>query len=424
MTSISSNAFAALRALGTPQDLAVSPPTAPPPVNTHIHLPPNFSAFETVEQAVSLAVAQGVRLLGASNYYDYTVYADFAERAARRGVFPLFGLEIIALDADLAQKGIKVNDPGNPGRTYICGKAITRFADPPPRAVELLGRIRGNDTARMTEMTRRLERLFAERGCPTGLDDAAIADRVAARHGAPRATVCLQERHLARAFQEALFEHVPESGRATALARVLGIPPAAGPLDPVKVQTDIRSNLMKAGKPAYVEEAFVTCPEAIELVLALGGIPCYPVIVDGMKPLPPWEADPETLIRNLREAGFRCAELIPIRNRAATLERFVPALRAAGFAVMAGTEHNTLDLLPIEPRCVDGAPIPPPVRDVFREGACVAVAHQFLAAHGRCGFVDAQGRPNPDWKTDDERIRALARLGAEVLRRYVERSSS
>ena len=32
--------------------------------NSHIHLPPNFSAFETVEQAVELAADQGVQVLG------------------------------------------------------------------------------------------------------------------------------------------------------------------------------------------------------------------------------------------------------------------------------------------------------------------------------------------------------------------------
>ncbi len=33
--------------------------------------------------AVSLAAAQGVRVLGASNYYDYDIYAGFAQEAAR-----------------------------------------------------------------------------------------------------------------------------------------------------------------------------------------------------------------------------------------------------------------------------------------------------------------------------------------------------
>ena len=33
------------------------------------------------------------------------------------------------MQADLRDAGIKVNDPGNPGKTYLCGKGITRFDD-------------------------------------------------------------------------------------------------------------------------------------------------------------------------------------------------------------------------------------------------------------------------------------------------------
>ncbi|MDE0977745.1 MAG: hypothetical protein OR999_10740, partial [Arenicellales bacterium] len=62
--------------------------------NSHIHLPPNFSAFETVEQAVELAADQGVEVLGCGNYYDYSVYQKFTETAQVQGVFPLFGTEI------------------------------------------------------------------------------------------------------------------------------------------------------------------------------------------------------------------------------------------------------------------------------------------------------------------------------------------
>ena len=58
-------------------------------------------------------------MLGASNYYDFQVYADFAERARAEGIFPLFGLEIICMQEDLRKAGVKVNDPG---KTYLCGK--------------------------------------------------------------------------------------------------------------------------------------------------------------------------------------------------------------------------------------------------------------------------------------------------------------
>ena len=50
-----------LKGLGTPADLAARltaghPPTAKQKVNSHIHLPPNFSAFQTVTQALELSL--------------------------------------------------------------------------------------------------------------------------------------------------------------------------------------------------------------------------------------------------------------------------------------------------------------------------------------------------------------------------------
>ncbi|HUU59012.1 MAG TPA: hypothetical protein VMZ50_05675, partial [Phycisphaerae bacterium] len=91
------NALQGLRDLGSPEELWAlaergAAPRRRPKVNSHIHLPPNFSAFESVEQVVELAADQGVGMLGVSNYYDFDVYGDFVTAARRRGIFPLFGL--------------------------------------------------------------------------------------------------------------------------------------------------------------------------------------------------------------------------------------------------------------------------------------------------------------------------------------------
>ena len=56
-----------------------------PIVNTHVHLPPNFSAFDTVEDAVMTAAREGVRVLGTSNFHDLGVYARFASMRNERG---------------------------------------------------------------------------------------------------------------------------------------------------------------------------------------------------------------------------------------------------------------------------------------------------------------------------------------------------
>ncbi len=416
------DAIDALRNLGTPEAIraaAEQGQLAPPaPVNSHIHLPPNFSAFETVQQAVSLAAEQGLKVLGASNYYDYQVYADFAAETGRAGIFPLFGLEIMCLDPELREAGLRINDPGNPGKIYLCGKGITRFHPMTAEAVRLLDRIRHNDGTRMAAMVDRLEQVLAERGLATGLDPQAVADGIVRRHGCDPATVWLQERHVSRAFQEALFGQLPPESRLERLAQALGTAPStADPEDAVAIQNDIRSHLMKAGRPAFVEETFVGFEHARRLILELGGLPSYPVIADAAQPICDLEERPERLMAELDRRQIHAVEWIPVRNRQEVLGDYVRTLRQAGRPVTAGTEHNTLDLIPLEPQAKDAA-VPEDVQAIFWEGACVVAAHQFLNLHGECGFVDAQGRPNPDFASAEQRIETFAKWGAAVIYRY------
>ena len=422
-------ALGALRGLGTPEEMwkAVAAGKAPakrPKANTHIHLPPNFSAFESVEQAVRLAAEQGVGVLGAGNYYDYRVYGDFAALARANRIFPLFGLEIISLDEDLRKRGFKINDPGNPGKMYLCGKGITRFGDMTPQAREILDMIRRNDSARMAKVVERLAAVFAERGLDTGLSEDAVIDMIVRRHGSPRDAAYLQERHVCQAFQERLFEMVPAEKRIETLNRILGAPTKAGPTDHVGIQNDIRSHLLKTSKPAYVEETFVNQSQAFRLILELGGIPCYPTVADGVTPICPFEEPIEKLIANIQAMNVHCAEFIPIRNKPETLWAYVKAMRAAGIVVTAGTEHNTLDLIPIEPRCLGGAAVPEDAQEIFWEGACVVAAHQHLVLYGMIGFVDGNGKPNPGYGSAEERIGAFRALGAAVMEAYFTRGAA
>lgn len=395
-------------------------PATRPKVNSHIHLPPNFSAFNTVQQAVDLAAEQGVGVLGVSNYYDYEVYGQFIELARAKKIFPIFGLEIICMLDDLRTAGVKINDPGNPGKLYICGKGITRFANMTPEGSRLLNLIRRNDSTRMDAMTRATEKVFAERGLPTGTTTNDVIEMIVRRHGSARQTVYLQERHIAQAFQEASFK-MPAATRIEKLNGVFGAATKAKSADDsVTVQNDLRSYLMKAGKPAFVDETFIGFDDAFNLIVELGGFPCYPTLADGNNPICPFEDPIEKLIENIKSRNIHAAEFIPVRNSPEVLSKYVKAMRAAGLAITAGTEHNTLDLIPIEPTCKNGVPIPEDLKAIFWEGACVAAAHQFLTLHGQSGFVDAKGNPNPAYKSADDRIADFAKLGAAVIRKYQE----
>jgi hypothetical protein len=383
-------------------------------VNTHVHLPPNFSAFETVEKAADLAADAGLKVLGSSNYYDFSIYARFGASARARGIFPVFGLEVISLVEDLKDAGIKVNDPDNPGRMYLCGKGITRFSPMAIEAEQLMQRIRDADSARIEVMLHRVSALLRDNGVGSDVTTASVRSALARRYAVPVSTVYLQERHVAQAFQEVLFAKVEATERAGVLRRLLGVECAA-PDDPVSVQNQVRSQLMKAGKPAYVEESVLDADMAYALVLALGGVPCYPILADGASPVCQFEESVDDLVEALIARGIWCAEVIPSRNAAETVDRYTTVLRSAGILVLGGTEHNTLDLAPMTPECKGRVPVSQRAAELFWEGACVIAAHQYLSARGQVGYVDATGSLNPGFVTHEQRISGLARLGARVI---------
>ncbi|WP_232548704.1 hypothetical protein [Propioniciclava soli] len=387
-----------------------------PVVNTHVHVPPNFSAFGTPTEVIEAAVAQGVRALGISNFYDQQVYARFDAEAREAGIVPLFGLEFITLDPALEADGVRVNDPANPGRIYFCGKGISPFKDKSDAAEATATEIRSGNDARAEAMVSQLTEHFTQHGVPTELDAATVAAAVAERGDVPPEWVSLQERHVARAYQEVIAD-LPEAEQADAVARVYGAPAKAHPGDAVATQGEIRSRLIKAGTPGFVPEVPLSFEDAYAYVLAMDGIPTYPILADGAPELSPFEWPPATLASHLVERGVYAAELIPARNRSEVVTAYVEELTAHGIIVMGGTEHNTLDRISLDPACADG-PLPDAARAAFFEATCVVAAHQHLVAQGEPGYVDATGGIATGTAADAAARRAeLAELGAQLIGR-------
>ena len=384
-----------------------------PVVNLHVHLPPNFSAFRDVEDVVHTAVREGVRVVGASNFHDHRVYRRFADGARAVGIVPLFGLEFITVVDSLRAAGTRVNDPANPGRMYLCGKGADPFREPSAVAAAIDAPARAANRDRAARMTALLADRFAEAGIATGLDDVAIAATVAAEAGVPADWVVLQERHLARAFQEALFDGCAADERAEALERIYGAPPSAAADDATAVQGEIRARLLKAGCPAFVEETPLSFEDARRLILEWDGIPCYPTLGDGASPICPFEDGPAELAERLVGMGIHAAELIPGRNAPQVAAAYVRTLRTAGLIVTAGTEHNTPERIPLEPLAKGGTELPDDVVATLYEGACVVAGHQAERAVGRPGYVDADGRLERG--SVEARIRRFAEVGARLI---------
>lgn len=361
-----------------------------PIVNTHVHMPPNFSAYANVDDAIAAGVAEGVRAIGISNFYDQGVYRHFGEAARAAGIVPLFGLEIITRAEDLGRAGIRVNDPANPGRFYLCGKGADPFRPTTARAKATACAIRSGNDERAAAMIAKVAAHLESAGVAAGaLSVEAITDDVARRAGVPAAWVSLQERHIAMAVQQ-LLAGLPRTERIDALERVYGVPSGVDVDDAVALQGELRSRLLKAGAPAFVPEVPVDFGAAYDYTVDLGGIPCYPTLADGASPVCEFEDPATDLAQKILARGIHAAELIPVRNKSAVVDEYVRAFTDAGIVVMAGTEHNTAERIPLDPACADG-PLSAYARQAFWEGTCVVAAHQAAIGRGEPGFVDAAG---------------------------------
>jgi hypothetical protein len=385
--------------------------------NAHVHLPPNFSSLLDAPSTARRAREEGVQVLGISNYYGTAIYPAFAAACRAERVFPLFGHEIIVFDEALAKAGTRVNDPQNPGKIYLCGKGLGRI-EPSPEAASLYAEISRMDNERAAAILAKAATHAAARGVPLALNAARVAADVAARRGVPAASVVLQERYLAEAVARALDDG-PADGRRARWLALLG-DGASGEMEKAwaaapeqrdkPVQDLVRKHLMKVGRPAHVDERYVTLDKAFRLIAAMDGIAVYPILADGASPVCEFESTPEALADRLDAWGVvRGVELIPTRNAPEVLSRYVEALDARGYFATAGTEHNSPGREPIAIRCKGGAPLPETSRRLFSRGACILAAHQRLRAQGEPGLETSH-------RADRATLDRLADLGAKTIR--------
>ena len=383
--------------------------------NTHLHVPPNFSAFTTVEDCVRTAEAEGVKVIGTSNFHSFGVYDRFDAAAREHGLKALFGLEFISVLDEAMRADMTVNDPANPGRAYICGKGIPNPSDPGAEAVTFMAEAKVANEARHTRMVDLTRELFAQAGLEVDVTYDSIVELVCERADVPAEWVILQERHVALGFQEALFASLPADQRGTFLEKLYGQPARAAADDVVGTQGELRSKLMKAGCPAFVDETPVPFEDAVRFIRGTGAIVVYPTVADGADPICGYEDPVEDLVERLGQHSIYGAELVTGRNTPECVDTYVKAWRDAGIFVTAGTEHNTLDRIPLDPTCVNGAPISETSRDIFWEGVCVVAAHQHQKQRGEAGYTDERGALNPGFPDAESRIRHFAEMGAHLI---------
>jgi len=356
-----------------------------PEINGHIHTPHSFSAFSEIEQAFQLAKIEGVSVLGINDFYTTDGYNEFAELAQKHSIFPLFNIEFMALQNDLQEAGIRVNDPNNPGRTYFSGKGLRQPAKMSEAFFKKIKDLQEESNRQTYEMVKKLNAFFTENNIDIQFDAEEVQSRLAKN--------LFRERHIAQAIRIAVFEkEETDLGRAQLFNKIFQGKEIKSAIDDVAgLENEIRGNLLKAGGAAFVPEdpkAFLSLEEVIEIIIDAGGIPCYPVLLDfGNGNFTDYEKDKEKLLEELIKNDVYAIELIPGRNEYSVLKDFVTFSHENGFVITFGSEHNTPKLDPMRITCKGGVELDDELKQINYEGTAVIAAHQYLVSRGMMGYL-------------------------------------
>ena len=382
-------------------------------VNSHIHTPYSFSAFDNLDTAFSMAKEEKIAVLGINDFFVTDGYEAFGSGCFKNNIFPLFNIEFIGLLKEEQKKGIRINDPNNPGRIYFSGKGLDTPFVPGWITRRQLNSMISKSQVQIRAMIDKLNGPIAGVNPNLSLSYEGIKIRFAKE--------LVRERHIAKAIRQMAGENYnTKEGQIEFIEALYGGKKSkAGIEDPARLENEIRSNLLKAGGSAFVpedESSFLPLKKIIKIIAGAGGIPCYPVLLDDPAGnYTEFEKDAEKLFVNLTSFGVECVELIPGRNDLAILKPFVDFFYNKGFVILFGTEHNTPELTPLTVSARGSVKLDESLKKISWEGACVVAAHQYLRAHGRQGYMLDDGNPSRDQRDE------LAKIGQMVIEYFLKK---
>ena len=381
--------------------------------NGHIHTPYSFSAFVALDTAFNMAVKEKIAVLGINDFYVTDGYHAFHEGCLINKIFPLFNIEFIGLLKEEQKKGIRINDPNNPGRIYFSGKGLDFPFQTGWWQKRQLKTVKKESQLQIKAMIKKLNQLIGKERPDLKLSYAKIKKDYAHE--------LVRERHLAKALRDLAISVSDSEEKQLAFLENLygGRKSKTAISNRAALENEIRSYLLKSGGSAFVPEdknSFLELRKIIKIIISAGGIPCYPVLLDDSAGnFTEFESDPEKLYYSLKRLGIECIELIPGRNDSGILKNFVEFFHEKGFIITFGTEHNTPEMIPLTVTTRGEKPLDESLKRIAWEGACVIAAHQYLRADGRQGYVLEDGTHSV------KQMRELIALGQLVIEYFLNK---
>ncbi len=382
-------------------------------VNGHIHTPYSFSAFSDLETVFELANNENIKLLGINDFYVTDGYTPFYNGCLQNNIFPLFNIEFIGLMKEEQQKGIRINDPNNPGRIYFTGKGFDFPFHLGWLKKRELNRVIRENQKQIEAMVFKVNSIINNINPSLSLTYNEIKQKFARNQ--------VRERHIAKALRYIALENYSTGAEQIDFLEAIygGKKPKTELTDAVALENEIRSNLLKVGGAAFVEEdekSFLDIKSLIDIIISAGGIPCYPVLLDDPKGnYTEFEKDPEKLYSYLTSLGIGCIELIPGRNDFSVFKEFLMFFDKKGFLITLGTEHNTPEMIPLTVKTRGGKPLDEEMKMISWQGSCAIAAHQYLRAQKKPGLIDRNGKIRINEKNE------FAELGQLVIEYYLNK---
>lgn len=367
-------------------------------VNAHMHTPYSFSAFTDISDALDRTMNEKVKVAGINDFYTTDGYAEWASGCASRKIFPLFNIELISLNRADQAAGIKVNDPNNPGRTYLSGKGLAFPAVLEEPYASTLESVRSESNLQVQKMCVKLNELLVNCNAGFQLDYQDIKTNLTKG--------MVRERHLAKALREKIASRIPSSEDQQQFYKIVfgGKALKSDIGNYAAIENEIRGNLLKAGGAAFIPESQEAFPEmemVCNIILNAGGIPTYPFLADDSNGIfTSFEAVKETAFEILRKRNIWSVEFIPTRNSLAVLEDYACYFNNKGMVVTFGSEHNTPAMEPIELFAGNKTRLTKMLLEINYEGACITAAHQYLVATEGTGYLNKEGKPDLNTRED------------------------
>lgn len=380
-------------------------------VNAHIHTPFSFSAFNNIKDLFKMASNENVKVLGINDFYVTDGYAEFHDLAVKNKIFPLFNIEVISLLKEEQKQGLKINDPNNPGRTYMSGKGLRFPAKFTGECATLLKSVIAESTKQVVMMIDKINDILQNIDAGFSLSFEGIKEQFAKE--------LVRERHIAKALQVAMNEKFDnETDKKVFLKKLYSnTDTGVNIADNSALENELRGKLLKAGGAAFVPEkpsAFMETADAIKVILNGGGIPTYPLLLDDKNGnFTDFEKGKEAFLEKIKKLGVCSVEFIPNRNNLAILKEYTEFLWTNGIIITFGTEHNAPNMIPITVDTRGNVPLDDSLKEISYKGSCVVAAHQYLVANKKEGYVNTEG------VAKHSELEKFIKLGNAVINRIV-----